>query len=47
MHLLAQIRQNLRVIRERYGVARIGIFGSVVRSEATWCTTARVAGQRA
>jgi len=35
MHPLAQIRQNLRTIRERYGVARIGIFGSVVRSEET------------
>ncbi len=29
MHPIAQIRQNLRIIRERYGVARIGIFGSV------------------
>ncbi len=35
MHPLTQIRQNLRTIRERYGVARIGIFGSVVRDEAT------------
>lgn len=35
MHPLAQIRQNLRTIRERYGVARIGIFGSVVRCEET------------
>jgi len=35
MHPLAQIRQNLLVIRERYGVAHIGIFGSVVRSEET------------
>ena len=25
----------LRTIRERYGVARIGVFGSVVRNEAT------------
>ena len=29
------IRQNLRTIRERYGVARIGIFGSVARGEET------------
>ena len=29
MHPLARIRQNLCVIRERYGVARIGISGSV------------------
>ena len=35
MHPLAQIRQNLQTIRERYGVARIGIFGSVARSEET------------
>ncbi|WP_394339952.1 nucleotidyltransferase family protein [Methanoculleus sp. UBA303] len=35
MHPLAQIRQNLLVIRERYGVARIGIFGSVARNEET------------
>ena len=32
MHPIAQIRQNLRIIRERYGVARIGIFGSVARN---------------
>ena len=32
---LAWIRQNLLIIRERYGVARIGIFGSVVRNEET------------
>lgn len=32
---LLQIRQNLHTIRERYGVARIGVFGSVVRGEAT------------
>ena len=35
MHPLAQIRQNLRTIRECYGVARIGIFGSVARNEET------------
>ncbi len=35
MQPLAQIQQNLRTIRERYGVARIGIFGSVVRNEET------------
>jgi len=35
MHPLALVRQNLRTIRERYGVARIGVFGSVVRGEAT------------
>lgn len=35
VHPLAQIQQNLHTIRERYGVARIGIFGSVVRDEAT------------
>ena len=35
MNPLAQIRQNLYIIRERYGVARIGVFGSVVRDEAT------------
>ncbi|CCJ36490.1 nucleotidyltransferase [Methanoculleus bourgensis MS2] len=35
MNPLAQIRQNLHIIRERYGVARIGVFGSVVRDEAT------------
>jgi predicted nucleotidyltransferase len=35
MHPLARIRQNLLVIRERYGVARIGIFGSVARNEET------------
>lgn len=35
MHPLTRIRQNLRTIRERYGVARIGIFGSVVRDEDT------------
>lgn len=35
MKPLAQIRQNLHIIRERYGVARIGVFGSVVRDEAT------------
>ncbi|KUK62552.1 MAG: Uncharacterized protein XE10_1564 [Methanoculleus marisnigri] len=35
MNPLAQIRQNLRTIQERYGVARIGVFGSVVRNEAT------------
>lgn len=35
MHPLTQIRQNLCTIRERYGVARIGIFGSVARNEAT------------
>jgi len=35
MHPLAQIRQNLRTLQERYGVARIGVFGSVVRNEAT------------
>ena len=34
-HPLARIRQNLLVIRERYGVARIGIFGSVARNEET------------
>jgi len=32
---LARIRQNLLVIRERYDVARIGIFGSVARNEET------------
>jgi predicted nucleotidyltransferase len=32
---LLQIRQNLHTIRECYGVARIGIFGSVARGEAT------------
>ena len=35
MHPLTRIRQNLCTIRERYGVARIGIFGSVARNEAT------------
>ncbi|MFA7563273.1 MAG: nucleotidyltransferase family protein [Methanoculleus sp.] len=35
MHPLTQIQQNVRIIRERYGVARIGIFGSVVRGEET------------
>lgn len=35
MHPLTQIRQNLCTIRERYGVARIGVFGSVARNEAT------------
>ena len=35
MHPLALIRQNLLIIRERYGVAHIGIFGSVVRNEET------------
>lgn len=35
MHPLTQIQQNIRTIRERYGVARIGIFGSVVRGEET------------
>ncbi|MDV2481150.1 hypothetical protein F8E02_03815 [Methanoculleus sp. Wushi-C6] len=35
MHPLTRIRLNLRTIRERYGVARIGIFGSVARNEAT------------
>ncbi|TAJ44280.1 nucleotidyltransferase family protein [Methanofollis fontis] len=35
MDALALIRQNLSIIRERYGVARIGVFGSVVRGEAT------------
>ena len=35
MNPLAQIRQNLYIIRVRYGVARIGVFGSVVRDEAT------------
>ncbi len=35
MHPLTQIRQNLRTIRECYDVARIGIFGSVVRNEET------------
>lgn len=35
MHPLTQIQQNIRIIRERYGVARIGIFGSVVRGEET------------
>jgi len=35
MNPLTRIRQNLRTIRERYGVARIGIFGSVVRAEDT------------
>ncbi|MDD3932485.1 MAG: nucleotidyltransferase family protein [Methanoculleus sp.] len=35
MHPLFQIRQNLRTIRERYGVARIGISGSLMRSEET------------
>jgi predicted nucleotidyltransferase len=35
VHPLTQIQQNLHTIRERYGVARIGIFGSVARGEAT------------
>jgi predicted nucleotidyltransferase len=35
MHPLTQIQQNIRTIRECYGVARIGIFGSVVRGEET------------
>ncbi|HNV38262.1 MAG: Nucleotidyltransferase domain protein [Euryarchaeota archaeon ADurb.Bin009] len=35
MHPLFQIRQNLCVIRERYGVSRIGLFGSVARGEET------------
>ncbi len=35
MRPLTLIRQNLRTIRERYGVARIGVFGSVVRNEDT------------
>ncbi|WP_342679723.1 nucleotidyltransferase family protein [Methanofollis sp. UBA420] len=35
MKPLTQIRQNLRTIRERYGVARIGVFGSVAREEDT------------
>jgi predicted nucleotidyltransferase len=35
MHPLTRIRQNLRIIRERYGVSRIGVFGSVVRNEDT------------
>ena len=34
-HPLARIRQNLHTIRECYGVARIGFFGSVVRNEET------------
>ncbi len=35
MHPLTRIQQNLRTIRERYGVSRIGVFGSVVRNEDT------------
>lgn len=35
MKPLTQIRKNLRTIRERYGVARIGVFGSVAREEDT------------
>lgn len=35
VHPLTQIQQNLHTIRERYGVARIGIFGSAARDEAT------------
>ncbi|QSZ68410.1 nucleotidyltransferase [Methanofollis aquaemaris] len=35
MEPLNRIQRNLGTIRERYGVARIGIFGSAVRGEAT------------
>lgn len=35
MNPLTQIRQNLHTIRECYGVARIGVFGSVARGEDT------------